>query len=301
MISSLDPSSVSFLNGLNIIQRRSQRAQLELTTGLKINAVEDSPSDIPQLLQTQSAINRSEQIASNLTQVKLEVDTGEGSLSSAVTLLQQAQTLGTQGQSGFLSAASRQQISGQLDDVLKQLVGIANTSVSGRFIFAGDSDQTTPYKLDLTQPAPVSAYQGSASTRQVEHPDGTLFAVAKTAQQIFDSADPTQNVFQTVNNLRTALTNNDQTGINAALGGLQTASTYLNTQLTFYGGAQNRVADGISTGATLTTQLKTRLSGLQDADATQAITEFQQASIQQQAALASRAKIPRSSLFDYLG
>lgn len=301
MISSLDASSISFLNGLNLIQRRSQRAQTELTTGLKINSVEDAPSQIPLLLQTRSALNRSQQIASNLTQVKAEVDTGESSLSSAVSLLERAQVLGTQGQTGILSAESRLQISGELDSVLQQLVGVANTSVAGRFIFSGDSDQTTPYTIDLTKAAPISAYQGSASTRQVEHPDGTLFPVAKTAQGIFDSADPTQNVFQAVNNLRTALKNNDQAGIDASLGGLKTANTYLNSQLTFYGTAQNRVADGLSFGATLTTQLQTRLSGLQDADETQAITEFQQAATQQQAALASRAKIPRSSLFDYLG
>lgn len=301
MISSLDSSAVTFLNGLNLIQRRSERAQTQLTTGLKINAVEDDPNNIALLLQTRSELNRSQQISSNLTQVKAEVDTGEASLSSAVTLLQRAQTLATQGQSGILSADSRQQLAGEVDGVLQQLVGIANTSAGGRFLFAGDTDQTTPYRLDLTQAAPLSAYQGSASTRQIEHPDGTLFSVAKTAQQIFDSPNPSNNVFQAVNGLRTALRNNDQTGIDASISTLKSADTYLNTQLSFYGTAQDRIADGISFGNTLTTQLQTRLGGLQDADVTQAITEFQQAGIQQQAALSARSKFPRSSLFDYLG
>ena len=301
MISSLDSSAVTFLNGLNLIQRRSERAQTQLTTGLKINAVEDDPNNIALLLQTRSELNRSQQISSNLTQVKAEVDTGEASLSSAVTLLQRAQTLATQGQSGILSADSRQQLAGEVDGVLQQLVGIANTSAGGRFLFAGDTDQTTPYTLDLTQAAPLSAYQGSASTRQIEHPDGTLFSVAKTAQQIFDSPNPSNNVFQAVNGLRTALRNNDQTGIDASISTLKSADTYLNTQLSFYGTAQDRIADGISFGNTLTTQLQTRLGGLQDADVTQAITEFQQAGIQQQAALSARSKFPRSSLFDYLG
>ena len=300
MITSLDPSSISFLNGLNQIQRRSQHAQTELTTGLRITSVEDDPSQIPLLLGARAELDRAQQIASNLNQVKAEVDAGEGKLQSAVALVERAQTLGTQGQSSFVSADSRNQIAGEIEGVLQQIVSAANTTVGGRYIFSGDSDQTLPYTLNLTQSNPVSSYEGTPSTRQIEHPDGTLFSVAKTAQDIFDSSNPDQNVFQAINGLRTALLNNDQAGINAALPLLKNAGSYLNQQLTSYGVAQNRIADGLDFGKNLTTQLQTRLSGIQDADITQAITEFQQASTQQQAALASRAKLPRSSLFDYL-
>ena len=65
--------------------------------------------------------------------------------------------------------------------------------------------------------------------------------------------------------------------------------------------AQNRIDDGLSAAATKITTLQTQLSGIQDADESQAITEFQQAATQQQAALASRAKAPHTSLFDFLG
>jgi flagellin-like hook-associated protein FlgL len=43
------------------------------------------------------------------------------------------------------------------------------------------------------------------------------------------------------------------------------------------------------------------LSNLQDADAVAAITNLQQASIAQQAALQAHAAMPTKSLFDYLG
>ncbi len=301
MITSLDPSSVSFLNGLSQIQRRSQHAQTELTTGLRINAVEDDPSQIPLLLGARAELERVQQIGSNLNQVKAEVDAGEGTLQSAVTLVERAQTLATQGQPSFMTAESRTQLAGEIGGVLQQIVSAANTTAGGRYIFSGDSDQTPPYTVDLTQPNPVSAYAGSPSTRLIEHPDGTLFPVAKTAQEIFDSSNSDQNVFQAINSLRTALLNNDQAGINAALPVLKSAGSYLNQQLTSYGVAQNRITDGLNFGQTLTSQIQTRLSAIQDADVTQAITEFQLASTQQQAALASRAKLPRSSLFDYLG
>ena len=301
MLSSLDSSSQAFLTGLTQIQRRSERAQAQLTTGLRINSISDDPSQIPALLATQAELSRTQQISSNLNNVKAEVDTSEISVQSAVSLVERAQTLGTQGQSSFVSADSRTQIAGELGGILQQLVGVANTTVGGRYIFSGDSDQAVPYSIDLTQANPISAYGGSPSTRQIEHPDGSLFSVSKTAQDLFDSPDAQHNVFQTINDLRTALLNNDQAAINQGIPALKGIGNYLNQQLSFYGVAQNRVTDGLDFGATLATQFQARLSGIRDADLSQAITEFTQANTQQQAALSSRAKIPRSSLFDYLG
>jgi len=60
------------------------------------------------------------------------------------------------------------------------------------------------------------------------------------------------------------------------------------------------VAGGLDSSKTRETQLQTALSGIQDADLTQAVTELNQAQLQQQAALQSRARIPRTTLFDYL-
>ncbi len=85
-----------------------------------------------------------------------------------------------------------------------------------------------------------------------------------------------------VANLRTALLNNDQAGITTAATDLQTSGTYLNLQLASYGNLQNQVAGGLDSSKTRETQLQTALSGIQDADLTQAVTELNQAQLQQQ-------------------
>jgi flagellar hook-associated protein 3 FlgL len=135
----------------------------------------------------------------------------------------------------------------------------------------------------------------------VEHPDGSTFGVARTAQQIFDNADPTTNAFAAIGNLRSALLNNDQAGIDASLANLRSASRYLNAQLSFYGTVQARVNGAIDFAANLKTQLETQQSQIQDADLTESITELSQAAVQQQAALSAEKEMPRTSLFDYLG
>src|SRR5579864_8735403 len=156
MISSLDSASQAFLRGMDQIQQRSQRAQRELTTGLKINTVSDAPDQIASLYQTRSELAQTQQIDTNLGRVKAEVDTAESSLSSAVALLERVQTLASEGDTGTATAQTRQDIAGELGSILQQLVSTANTTVEGRYIFAGDSDQQAPYSIDLTQTDPIS-------------------------------------------------------------------------------------------------------------------------------------------------
>jgi len=69
-------------------------------------------------------------------------------------------------------------------------------------------------------------------------------------------------------------------------------STYLNSQLAFYGNAQDAVAAATTSASNMVTQLQTQISGLQDADETQSILQLTQAQTEQQAALQSFQQIP---------
>jgi flagellar hook-associated protein 3 FlgL len=300
MISSLDPASQNFLTGLNQIQQRLQTAQTELTSGLQINNVSDAPSEIADLWQLNSELDQTNQTDTNLGQVQTEVNTAESSLESAVTLVEQAQTYGAEGLSGTSTADSQQDLANELGSILQQLVSIANTTVQGRYIFAGDTDQTTPYTIDLTQSSPISAYQGSASTREIQGPDGTAFPIALTAQQIFDSSNAQDNVFTSITDLMQGLQANDSTQISGGMADLESAGTYLNQQLAFYGNVQDQVQGALSFGQNYSTQLQTQLAGVQDANEAADITNMTQAQTQLQAALQSEAQLPRTTLFDFL-
>jgi flagellin-like hook-associated protein FlgL len=82
MISSLDPESLRFLSGLNQIQQRSERAQRELTSGLKINTISDAPDQIGSLWQQRWELDRVTQADANLGRVKTEVDSAQTALAS---------------------------------------------------------------------------------------------------------------------------------------------------------------------------------------------------------------------------
>jgi flagellar hook-associated protein 3 FlgL len=301
MISNLNPNTQQFLVNLNKISDQMQQAQNQVTTGLKVNQVSDQPDVVSTLLATRASLSASQQVSSNLGRVKTETDAGEQALESAVTLFDQVQTLGASGVTGTATAATNATLAQQAGSYLHEMVGLADTSVEGRFIFAGDADQQSPYTVDLTQTPPVSAYLGSAATRVAQHPDGTTFSISLNAQTIFDSSDPASNVFTAITNLQTALANNDTTAIQAANAGLSKIGDYLNQQLAFYGNVQNKVAQATDYASTQQTQLQTQIGNLQDADLTSSILQMNQAQTQEQAALQSEARIPRTTLFDFLG
>jgi flagellar hook-associated protein 3 FlgL len=301
MISPLDASTERFLNDLSRTSRRMEEAQRQVTSSKRINRVSDDPDYVSPILETRARVERNEQQRINLGRFKTEVDSAENTMQQAVKVMERARVLATQGATGGATAEMRATLSQEIGVLLEQMVGLANTSSDGRYLFSGDSDQVQPYSIDLSQSDPVSLYAGTPATRQAPHPSGNLFPVARSADQIFDSSTPEQNAFEALNNLRLALAGDDDTGIRGALAQVDTANQYLNQQLAFFGSAQKQVDDAIDTSQRKSTQLRQQLSSMEDADVVQAILELNSASTAHSAALSSRAKMPRTSLFDYLG
>lgn len=301
MITSLNATDQQFLNNLNRVAERMNRAQRQLSTGVKMARVSDDPDQVSTLLNTRASLSAALQIHSNLGRVSAEVDAGEQSLQSAVQLFERARTLAAQGVTGTQTASGRAVSGQEIGAILEQLGGLAGTQVEGRYIFSGDTDRQVPYTIDLNLPTPVSAYLGAASTRLVQHPNGTTFQVAHTAQEIFDSSTPGANVFANLSALRDGLLTNDEAAIRTALDGMTTVGDHLNSELASYGSFQNSVHNALDFGQNLELQLRTQIGGLEDADATEAILELNQGQVQQQAALTSRAQMPRRTLFDFLG
>ena len=206
MISSLDAASQSFLTGVDQIQQQLDTAQTQLTTGLKINAVSDAPDQIANLWQTRSDLDQVDQINSNLGRVQTEVNTGrKRSRKCGHAGRERARPWAPKAPPTRLAptrdriwpTSSAPSFSSWYPPPTRQW----RAATSSRAI----AISKRPYSIDLTQTNPISAYQGSASTRQIQVADGSSFSVALTAQQIFDSSNAQQNVFQSINNLRQAL------------------------------------------------------------------------------------------------
>jgi flagellar hook-associated protein 3 FlgL len=301
MISSLDARNEWFLQNLISINSRLERAQREVASGKRLVVGSDEPDSVPALMQTKTDLVRLSQTTTNLGRLKTEVDAGELALQESIKLFDRVRTLGQTGASGVQNASTRKGIAEEIGSILQRMVGLANTQVDGRFIFSGDSDQTPAFTFDLNQNPPWSPYQGTAATRQALHPTGVTFPVAVDASTIFTNADPAINVFQAIENLRQALLSNDEPAMQAALAPLSDMTVQLNSVLTTYGNIQTQLVEATDTTEKFKLRLESEKANLEDADVTKSILELQQLKYTQQAALEVKAKLPRTSLFDFLG
>jgi flagellar hook-associated protein 3 FlgL len=304
MLPSVKGSTEKYLADLDRIQATMDLVQRQVSSGVRVERPSDDPAAVSSILDKQSQIAASTQAQSNLNQLTTELDTGDSALQQAIKSVEQAISLSTQAGSTLSSSQSATLLQ-QAQDIQSQLVNASRTVVDGRYIFSGDLDQQPLYAVDATKPNGVAQLASAISTRAVADPGGGTIWTAKTAQEIFDArnADGSVaqgNVFAAVGSLITALKNNDASAAQAAGDSLKAADDHLNQQLGLYGIAQNRVADSLNSTANRLVTEKQDLSSLRDTDVASAAVELSQITLQQQAALSARAKVPPQSLFDYL-
>lgn len=300
MIDGFDSSVHQFLLGLEGTNRRLQRAQQQISSGLRVSIASDDPDAVSDILQTRAEVASVSQSKTNLGSVKTEVDTAEQVTGLAIKVVEQARDAGAQGSNGLVDATQRQLLASKVDSYLSQLVNLSGTRVDGRYLFSGDQDQQTPYTIDLPQASPVSTYAGSPATRQVRDANGNQISISRTAQQIFDSPGAGESVFSALLKLRAGLQQNDPAMILAAQSDVSTALDHLNAEQSQYGIMQDQINSAIDQASQRGTQLQTQLSNLEDADVAAAAMELTQAILHQTATLSARSRMPQESLFSYL-
>ncbi|HEY1206249.1 MAG: flagellin [Bryobacteraceae bacterium] len=312
MIAGISASDQVFLAALDQAEQRASSAESEISSGYKLTQPSDDPDEIGPSLALQAQLQQTLQVQTNLGQFTSETNTAEQAISDGVQTLQQITTLGTQGATETETPAQRQALAAQVAGYLQDLVASANTQAGGRYLFSGDSDQVQPYTIDAN--GNVSGYQGSASTRQAMAADGTTFSIALSGQEIFEA--PGGSALQAVQDLQAALQNGpavavgdpqydsqysaQTAAITNALSELSQASGQMNQQLAFYGTVQDRLSDATSTAATLQANQQAQLSAYTDADIPTEAIDLTQANTQIDAAMSAFAKLPTTTLFNYL-
>jgi len=223
------------------------------------------------------------------------LQTADSTMSSLVTVLTQAITLGVQAGSGSLSSTDRATLSTQIQSVSAQVLSLANTSYQGAYIFAGNNSGQPAYVANALSASGVT-YQGNTATNQVEVSQGQSVTTNVPGSQIFTSAST--DVFAALTNLAQAAQSGN--GVDAAVAQLHTAFDHVNAQRTFYGSQLNQLDTTDSFLANDKVQLASQENSAVGIDLAQAATDVQRALTARTAILAAGGKIQTTSLMDYL-
>ena len=308
MLSGINGFNSSFLANLNQTEARISEDDQEMSSGLRVTQASDDPSSVSSIIDYNEEISRVTQVQSNLNTAASTAQSADTALASASTLLDQLVSIGAQGASSSTSAASQSSLASQVQQIAQQMVGLANTTFNGQYIFGGDTATTQPYTYNWTAPSGKGVVQNSTagSTSVLRDASGNSITPNVSAQQIFDAQNPdgtsaTGNVFQAVYDLGSALQNNDQTGVATATQELKAAVTQIGQVTATYGNTQDWIQSAQSDATDRLTTLQTGLSNVQDADVAKVATQLTTDQTAEEAALQAHSSLSTKSLFSYLG
>jgi flagellin-like hook-associated protein FlgL len=180
----LTMASRQTLYNLENVRLRRDRATNEISTGRRVRRASDGPMEAAGIVRTESDLRSLAQFRSTLQGVGDQLRAADTALSHAVDLLTRASTLASQAANFNQTAATRTGIAVEVQSLIQNLIAVANTSLGGKFLFAGGSEERQPFLPDAANPNGV-VYRGDTGRRAVAFPGATESVVTLDGRSIF--------------------------------------------------------------------------------------------------------------------
>jgi len=287
----------NILADLSQSQSTLDTALQEVSTGKSVSVPSDNPAASAAMVQNSIETANVDQYTKNVSSELSMVQSADSALSSVVSSLTQAVSLGTAGANGTNSTTNLQAIAQQVQGILTSVVSQANASYQGSYLFAGTATSTTPYTANAGSPSGYQ-YNGNTGQNSVAIGDNLNVQVNLPGSQIFSNT--TTDVLGSLSSLVTALQGGNSTAIQAATQSVTTALNYVGQQRVFYANAESQLNSQESYLQSETVNLSSQETSLVGVDMAQAATTLSQAETSNSAALAAAAKVLPLTLLNYL-
>jgi len=283
------------LQGIEQLQQSENNDLEQMSSGRQFNNLSDDPAAVSELVLNNAQTSNVDEYLQNVSTLQNGLQVADSTLSSVVTALTQAISLGVQGANGTLNASDMQSLATEVSGIKSQILALANTTYDGDYLFAGTAVTTQPFTEDSSSASGVT-YNGNGSTNSVQIGDGEYIPVNLSGSQVFTPTG--SDVFAALQGLITALQNGGD--VAGATTQLQQVFDRFNTQRTFYGATLSRLQ---STQDYLN-QEKLGLASAQDniesADMSSVISNYTQTETALDASYEAAGQISRMTLLDYL-
>ncbi len=192
---------------IDTLVAQQQQYGATLSSGKQLNRPSDDPTRIAQDLNLRTSIGQATQTASNVQNISAQLTTVDSALSSLSGVMQKARSLAVAGASDVLTPDQRTALANQVDGLLQQAIGVANTQYAGKYVFAGTASPTQSPVIANGQPTSGVTFLGNLSGETVQLPDGQSLKTSVTLGEAFNYAAPdgSPDVFQTLVTLRDTL------------------------------------------------------------------------------------------------
>jgi flagellar hook-associated protein 3 FlgL len=272
---------------LGSIYEELNKANEIATTGKRINNLSDDPVGLTQSLNIRSALSSIEQMGRNISYGNSWLTASESALTNVQNIISDTKALCVQMANATTGSGQRASAAVSVQNMLDEIVSLANTDVTGNYIFAGSKTDTIPFGQDGT-------YNGDNNPFAIKISQNSTVEVGSDGEVVFGT------IFNTMVDLKTALQSNDVSSIQDAIDNLNTNFDDISCKISDVGSKMNRMEIKDKIFQDLNFSNTERLSKIEDADIAEAIMNVKAAELTYQAALASSSKVMTLTLVDYL-
>jgi flagellar hook-associated protein 3 FlgL len=274
-----------------------QTAFQQVSTGQRVNLPSDDPAASSAYVQLQSEAANVDQYSTNASSVLSQAQTADSVLTSVVSLLNQAITQGTEGANSTTSATDRQSIATNIEGILSNVVGLANTTFQGISLFGGTVSGTAAFTADSTSPTGYT-YNGNTGTNSISVGSSLQVQANIPGSTLFTNSSA--SVLGALSNLATALKTGTSADIGTATTAVTTALQYVTSQHAVYGNTINQLTAQETYLSQEKVTLSSRENSLVGIDSATAAENLTQAETTNSSVLAAAAKVIQNSLLNYL-
>jgi flagellar hook-associated protein 3 FlgL len=266
----------------NTAQQQSLSSQI--SSGVRLTGLGDDPVAAAQNGQFSAQIATDSTFTQTAATTTARMQVVDSTLGSVVDQINQAISVATAGNNGTNNASDRSAVATELTSIRDEILGLANTTYSGKYLFSGSQNSSPPFQLDTsTTPASV-AYSGDNVVNYVTTPGGQSIATNLPGQQIFTAAGG--DLLGTLNGLIQGFSTGDTATTTALTSHLGAALSQVSTQRASLDGAINRFQSASSYASQEETQMVANQTNLLQADLPSLATKLS-ANTTQQSALES--------------
>jgi flagellar hook-associated protein 3 FlgL len=187
-------NNVSF--ALLINTEAMTKLQEQVSTGSRINRISDDSTSAYQVLGLETKQKSLDTYIKIINETSDSLEMSSNVLQTIMSSLSNVRTQLTQVANGIYSEDARKRTSEGINDILEEMVTLANTKNAQRYVFGGSDTNSAPYLAERTDGKITSVtYQGGLQNRNVEIAPGMKSSSMLVGEDVFCSDERGTPVF----------------------------------------------------------------------------------------------------------
>jgi len=262
-----------------------------LSTGKKINKPSDDISGMSKALNYKFGLDEVQQYMSNVDDATSYLSYTDTVMSTASQDLTRAREIAMEAANGTLNDDDRQILAEEVDELVSDLLNLANSRLGNRYIFSGYRTDTQAFDSSFN-------YQGNSGEISVMIDTNATIAINIPGDQAFTVGGKTY--FEMLDDLKNALLNNDVTTIQNSITEIDDALTQVSKIRADVGARLSTLEDKKSALEDRQYNLTAWLSDAQDADIAEASSEIAKLETALQALRLAGSEAVSNTLLNFL-